>query len=77
MDKQKVETGQLTLAITGMTCQGCANTVQKVLSRVSGTDHAVVDLGTARAIVQGTARPEALVAAVQAAGFGAQLSSST
>jgi copper chaperone CopZ len=63
----------VTLAITGMTCSGCANTVKRVLSRVPGVTRAEVDLASGRAAVSGTARPEDLVAVVRAAGFGAQL----
>jgi copper chaperone CopZ len=63
----------VTLAITGMTCSGCANTVKRVLSRVPGVTRAEVDLASGRAAVSGTARPEDLVAVVRAAGFSAQL----
>ncbi len=58
----------VTLSITGMTCSGCANTVKRVLSR------AEVDHARGRATVSGTAHPEDLIAAVRAAGYGAQLS---
>lgn len=64
-----------TLAITGMTCSGCVSTVKRVLSRVPGVTGAEVDLGSGRARVSGTASPDALLAAVQAAGYGAQLAS--
>ena len=66
--------GSAVLAISGMTCDGCANTVTRVLSRVPGVANATVDFGSGRATVMGSARPEDLVAAVQAAGYGAQLS---
>ena len=62
----------VTLSVTGMTCSGCANTLKRVLSRVPGVTSADVDLGSGRARVSGTASPEALVAAVEAAGYGAQ-----
>ena len=64
----------VTLSITGMTCSGCASTVKRVVSRVPGVTRAEVDLASGRASVSGTARPEDLIAAVQAAGYGAQLS---
>jgi copper chaperone CopZ len=60
-----------TLSITGMTCSGCANTVKRVLSRLPGVTRAEVDHTSGRATVSGTARPEDLVAAVRAAGYGA------
>jgi copper chaperone CopZ len=61
-----------TLSITGMTCEGCANAVRRALSRVAGVSKAEVDLAGARAIVEATVPQEALVAAVRAAGFGAE-----
>jgi copper chaperone CopZ len=64
----------VTLSITGMTCSGCANTVKRVLSRVPGATRAEVDHSRGRATVSGTARPEDLIAAVRAAGYGAQFS---
>lgn len=62
------------LAVTGMTCGGCASTVQRVLTRVPGVVQARVDHQSGRAVVEGDAPPAALVAAVQAAGFGASTS---
>jgi copper chaperone CopZ len=61
------------LSITGMTCSGCANTVKRVLSWVPGVTRAEVDHARGRATVSGTARPADLIAAVRAAGYGAQL----
>lgn len=61
-----------TLSITGMTCGGCINAVTRALSNVAGVRKAEVDLAGGRAVVEGTARPEDLVAAVTAAGFGAE-----
>lgn len=62
-----------TLSITGMTCPGCASTARRVLSRVPGVTGAEVDLASGRATVSGSARPEELVAAIEAAGYGARL----
>jgi len=61
------------LTITGMTCSGCASSVTRVLSRVPGIVRAEVDFAGARAVVEGSAGPEALVAAVEAAGYGAEI----
>ena len=63
----------ITLAISGMTCAGCASTVTRVLSRVAGVVSAQVDLAQGRATVEGSVAPEALVRAVEGAGFGASL----
>jgi copper chaperone CopZ len=74
MDKHEPDRAKGTIfSITGMTCSGCANTVQRVLSRVPGVGRVAVDLSGARAVVEGSARAEDLAAAVTAAGFGAQL----
>jgi len=61
--------GPVVLAISGMTCGGCAGAVGRALSAVPGVVEARVDLAGGRATVRGTARAEELVRAVQAAGF--------
>ena len=61
------------LAITGMTCNGCATAVTRMLSRVPGVAKVEVDLAGARAAVAGTADPQELLHAVTAAGYGARL----
>jgi len=66
-------TGPVVLAISGMTCGGCAGAVSRALSGVSGVIAARVDLAAGRATVTGTARAEDLLRAVAAAGFGGEL----
>ena len=61
------------LSISGMTCDGCASAVKRVLSRVPGTMTVEVDLVSGAASVAGTADAPALVAAVVAAGYEAKL----
>jgi copper chaperone CopZ len=68
--------GTAVLSIFGMTCDGCVNTVKRILSRVPGVHRAEVELASGRAVVTGEARPEALLTAVQGAGYGAQLATS-
>ena len=68
-----VNFGGTALSILGMTCSGCANTVTRVLSRVPGVASANVDFENGHALVTGTAHPEDLVKAVEAAGYGAQI----
>lgn len=60
-----------TLAISGMTCSGCARTVERVLSRVPGVERAKVDFDLGLTVVSGIVKPVELLAAVQAAGYGA------
>ena len=66
------EADAVVLAISGMVCAGCANTVTRVLGRVSGVADSSVDLCSGRATIVGNARTEELIAAVRAAGYDAQ-----
>ena len=61
------------LSVTGMTCAGCAGAVSRVLAHVPGTADVRVTLETGRAEVAGTATPDALLAAVRKAGYGAEM----
>ncbi len=63
-------TGPMTLSISGMTCDGCAAAVQRLLEKVPGVTRAEVDFATRQAVIEGSAPRQALVAAVQAAGYG-------
>ncbi|MDZ7594457.1 MAG: heavy metal translocating P-type ATPase [Thiobacillus sp.] len=70
-----VPTESLTLGITGMTCASCSARVEKALAKVPGVLEASVNLATEQATVklaQGTSAA-ALIAAVERAGYGAQL----
>jgi len=70
-----VPTETLTLAISGMTCASCSARVEKALNRVPGVLEAGVNLATEQATVKvalGTSAA-ALIAAVERAGYGAQL----
>ncbi|GAA5513026.1 copper-transporting P-type ATPase [Deinococcus carri] len=64
---------QTELNITGMTCGHCQAGVTKALRNVPGVSDAQVDLKTGKAVVQGTAEPQQLVAAVVEEGYGAQV----
>lgn len=59
----------LTLLIDGMSCPHCVAHVRKALEAVPGVEAAEVSLG--RAVVTGHAAPEALQAALDAAGYAA------
>ena len=65
----------LELPIGGMTCASCASRVERKLNRLEGVA-ASVNYATGKATVDydpGTAGPEALVDAVRAAGYEAEL----
>lgn len=57
--------------IDGMTCAGCAKTVERALSSVRGVEQATVNLALERAHVEGDASKEDLIAAVGRAGYAA------
>ena len=61
------------LAIEGMSCASCVGRVERALKAVPGVAAATVNLATERARVQGTADPQALVAAVAGAGYQARV----
>ncbi|PTA69272.1 CopZ family metallochaperone [Deinococcus arcticus] len=65
---------QIELDVTGMTCGHCQAAVTKTLKSVPGVQDVQVDLQTGKAVVQGAAQPEQLIAAVQEEGYGAQVS---
>jgi Au+-exporting ATPase len=61
------------LAISGMTCSGCAQAVERVLSRLPGVAQVRVELASARAWISGSAPANALITAVKGAGYDAEL----
>jgi Cu+-exporting ATPase len=70
-------TAQARLTIEGMTCAGCAARVEKGLNKLEGVD-AAVNLATEEAAVRyddGQVAIDDLIAAVEAAGYGARVGS--
>ncbi|WP_288639110.1 heavy metal translocating P-type ATPase [uncultured Comamonas sp.] len=60
------------LAVEGMTCASCVGRVERALQKVPGVTAAQVNLATERATVQGSATLEALLAALDKAGYPGQ-----
>ena len=60
-------------AVTGMSCAACSARVEKAVSKVPGVTACSVSLLTNSMGVDGTASPQAVIAAVQQAGYGASL----
>ncbi|HQY30024.1 MAG TPA: heavy metal translocating P-type ATPase, partial [Thermomicrobiales bacterium] len=59
--------------VTGMTCASCVRRVEKSLAKVAGVESANVNLATHRATVQfdpTQATPDALISAIDRAGYG-------
>ena len=57
--------------VTGMSCAACSARVEKAVSQVEGVTSCSVSLLTNSMGVEGSASPEAIVAAVREAGYGA------
>lgn len=75
-DKNK----SVTLTVSGMTCESCANTVEKALKKVDGVKEAKVNLSekTATVVLASTkASTASLIKAVSDAGFSASTGPST
>ena len=61
------------LRITGMTCNGCVRHIDKALRSIPGVTAVEVSLpeGTAKVVHADSARVEAMLAAVESAGYEA------
>ena len=57
--------------VTGMSCSACSSRVEKAVSKVDGVTVCQVNLLTNSMMVDGTASSQAIIDAVQAAGYGA------
>lgn len=60
-----------TIQVSGMSCGGCEEAVEEALERVEGVAGARADRETGDATVEGDAPVEALLQAVEDAGYGA------
>ena len=59
--------------VTGMSCAACQARVEKAVGAVEGVNSCAVSLLTNSMGVEGSASPEAIIAAVEKAGYGASL----
>nr|WP_298250335.1 heavy metal translocating P-type ATPase [uncultured Halomonas sp.] len=59
-------------SISGMTCASCVKSVQQALEKTPGVATASVNFGTHTAQVHGSAGEDALIAAVDSVGYGAE-----
>jgi len=64
--------GAVELDITGMTCASCANRIERKLGKLPGVT-ATVNYATEKATVSGSSDTDALIAAVESAGYGASV----
>lgn len=68
MNAPRIET-TVALPVTGMTCASCVARVERALKAVPGVSAAAVNLATETAEITGVAAPEALIGAVEKAGY--------
>lgn len=59
--------------VTGMSCAACQSRVEKAVNAVDGVENCAVNLLTNSMGVEGSASPEDIIRAVEAAGYGARL----
>ena len=59
--------------VTGMSCAACSARVEKAVSKVAGVTACSVSLLTNSMGVEGTAPTEAVIKAVEDAGYGKQI----
>jgi Cu+-exporting ATPase len=64
---------QIHLAVTGATCASCVNTIEKALKSVRGITGAHMNLADNTATATGQASAQALIDAVESAGYGASV----
>ncbi|SFM48771.1 heavy metal translocating P-type ATPase [Marinobacter pelagius] len=64
---------QVSLSVSGATCASCVNTIEKAMMSVSGVSHAHMNLADNTATATGDADPQALVRAIESAGYGASV----
>src|SRR4051812_45168441 len=58
--------------IEGMSCASCVARVEKAVKAVPGVSEASVNFATEKATVSGAVRPEAIIAAIEKAGYHAR-----
>ncbi len=59
--------------VNGLKCGGCVSKATVALQALPGVTAAQVDLATKSAVVQGEVAPEAVIRALQGAGYSAEL----
>lgn len=59
------------ITVSGMSCEGCEESVQEALTAVSGVTAVDVDRTTEAATIEGSASVDELMAAVEGAGYEA------
>ncbi|OZB03232.1 MAG: Cu+ exporting ATPase, partial [Marinobacter sp. 34-60-7] len=63
----------VTLSVSGATCASCVNTIEKAMRSVPGVTHAHMNLADNTASATGARDSQALVRAIESAGYGAKV----
>lgn len=64
---------QVQLVVSGATCASCVNSIEKALKSVPGVSYAHMNLADNTATASGASDPQALIRAVESAGYGASV----
>jgi copper chaperone len=64
---------KVVLKVTGMTCQGCVNSVERLIKRADPQAQVAIDLKSGRVEANTSAAADALTKAISAAGYEAQV----
>ena len=71
---QSSDTKQIDLSVTGMTCSSCVNTLEKSLNKIPGVRASInLAMESAHIIAPVNMKESNLIAAVEAAGYGAKI----
>lgn len=73
LEKPNIDSDTIQLLINGMSCASCVNKVQKALLSTPGVQNAQVNLAERSALITGQAQHQALIQAVQKAGYDAEV----
>ena len=66
------EMKQIVLDVKGMTCQGCVNSVTRIIKRADPAADVRIDLATGKVEASTSCTPDALAAAVTGGGYEAR-----
>ncbi|AEF54744.1 heavy metal translocating P-type ATPase [Marinomonas posidonica] len=73
IERETIQAVDYQIAISGMTCAGCVNTVQSALAKVDGTKKVEVNFASHLAQVSSSARYQDLLTAISDAGYQGEL----
>lgn len=66
-----IEKNPVHLSLTGVSCAGCVNKIEKALVAVPGVEKAEINFADRSAMIEGSAKVDDLILAISQAGYGA------